>query len=137
MYAIRSYYGQEALRVGDGRRHLETVAHDARVVEEPCDAGFGEARDPGRIETGEGPPVAVGTLENGDPGEPRLLAIQAELFKQGPTVIQGAAPLLIVIGNIDRILADPGTALLHPRLHSRFSLYSRQRWGYTLAVSFP
>ena len=83
--------------VFDDRLHLEAVADDAFVLHQPLHILLVEADDEGGIEVGIGAVIAVGALENGDPGEPRLLAIEAELGKQLPRVAYRPPPLSVMV----------------------------------------
>src|SRR5690606_24215763 len=94
-------------RVVDRGLDLHAVADDAGVREELLDAAGRVARDPGDIEVVERLPVAVALPEDGDPGEPRLRTFQGEHLEEVAVVVRRDAPLLIVIGDVERIRPRP------------------------------
>ncbi|MNT32935.1 hypothetical protein D3C72_1688410 [compost metagenome] len=57
--------------------------------------------------------VALGALEDGDPRQPRLLTVEAELGKQLPRVTDRPAPLLVMVFDVFRVLGHPGAAQFH------------------------
>ncbi len=54
---------------------------------------------------------ALALAQNRDPGEAGLEAVEDELLEQGAVVPFGRAPLVVVIGDVQRVLARPGAAL--------------------------
>ena len=67
------------------------------------------ARDLVRIEVVEGAAEIVALAQDRDPREPRLEAVENELLEQRAVVALRHAPLLVVIGDVERILFGPGT----------------------------
>ena len=63
-----------------------------------------------RVEAVVGSPVAVPTAQDGGPGQARLGAFQAEHLEEPPFVMDGSAPLLIVVGDHERVVARPAAA---------------------------
>jgi hypothetical protein len=60
--------------------------------------------------------------QDGQPGKARLEPFQADFFKQAMIVGDVLAPLLIVIGDVERIVGNPETARLHVSLSAHASL---------------
>ncbi len=75
------------------------------------DLGGVVAHDLFRLEAVEGGAERLALAQDGDPGEPGLKAVEDELFEQRPVVPFGHAPFLVVIGDVERIEARPGTAV--------------------------
>ncbi|MNP21000.1 hypothetical protein D3C76_1136030 [compost metagenome] len=69
-----------------------------------------EGDDEPGIEPGIGAVVTVGALEDGDPGETRLLTIQAKFGKQLARVMHRPPPLSVMVFDIFRVLGHPGAA---------------------------
>ncbi len=99
--------------VFDDRLHLEPVADNAAVLHQPLHILLVELHDAPRIEVGIGAVIALGALEDGDPRQPRLLAVEAELGKQLAGVIDRPAPLFVMVFNVFRVLGHPGAAQFH------------------------
>ena len=101
---------QEPLGAGDGPLDLGAVPDDARVAHQPLDPRRGVARDPGRLEAVEGAPEVVALAQDGDPGEARLEAVEEQLLEERAAVALGNAPLLVVVGDVERIGPRPQAA---------------------------
>ncbi len=99
--------------ISDDRLHLEPVADDAAVLHQPLYILLVEAGNLHRIKVGIGAVVALGALEDGDPRQPRLLAVEAKLGKQLAGVIDRPAPLFVMVFNVFRVLGHPGAAQFH------------------------
>src|SRR5690606_26156459 len=55
------------------------------------------ARHPGEVEPVEGAPEVLALAQDGEPGQPRLEAFQAELLEEPLVLGHRTAPLLVVI----------------------------------------
>ncbi len=102
---------EKPLGVVDRRMHLGSVADDPLVRQQPRDAARVEPRHLLDVEAGEGPPVARAPLEDRQPREPRLGALEHEMLEEVPVVARRHAPLLVVVGEVERVLADPVATL--------------------------
>ena len=69
------------------------------------------ARDLLRIETVEGGAEGGALAQDGDPRQAGLEAVERELLEQGAVVPFRNAPLLVVIGEIERVDARPRAAM--------------------------
>src|SRR5690606_26185817 len=94
-----------------GRFDLQTVTDDCRVLHELLDACGSEARHALGIETFKGFAVPFTPLENGDPAQARLCALENEKLKKFPVVMDRYTPLLVMIFDVDGIRAGPAAAL--------------------------
>ena len=97
-------------RQRDRRHDFGAVAHDAGVLHQRLDLRLVVAHDLFRIEAVEGGAEGVALAQDGDPGQAGLEAVEDQLFEQRAVVPFGHAPFLVVIGDIERILARPGAA---------------------------
>ena len=79
--------------------------------EQARDVGFAEAGDLCGIELAEGGAEGFALAQDGDPGEAGLEALEHEEFPERAAVVQGHAPLFIVIGAQERIALGPVAAL--------------------------
>src|SRR4029079_9377331 len=55
---------EEGLRIADRTVDLETIANNTRILEQPLNLGWREARHPRRIEFGECGPIVLAPLED-------------------------------------------------------------------------
>src|SRR5262245_40510564 len=110
---------QQRLGVGDGGLHLEAVAHNAGICHQPGDILVRVADDARGVEAVERPAEILALLEDGEPRQARLEALQHELLEQRAVVGLGNAPFLVVIARVERV-GDPGprTALRLVRAHA-------------------
>src|SRR5208282_4134401 len=94
-------HSEKGLRVLDGGGELEPVAHDAGVGKERPDFTGVVTRDLPGIEVVEGTAV-VGTLvQNGGPTQASLSAFENQELEEGPIVMAGHPPLLIVVLDVE------------------------------------
>src|SRR6056297_797870 len=105
--------------VGQGRLHLPTVPDDARILQQ-----FLNFRCPPCGDYIRGKPLksltkTVSLAQNSDPTQTGLIPFEDQLFPKCAAVIFGHAPLVIVIGVIERIITGPATALHALTLFSR------------------
>ena len=102
--------GEHGPGVADGGLHLEPVADDAGVGQEPRDVPRVEAGDLFRIEPREGPPIAFALAQDGEPGEAGLGPLEGQHLEEMALVSVGDAPLPVVVGEIERVATTPGAA---------------------------
>src|SRR5262249_51643101 len=99
-----------ALRVVDGRLDLPAVPHDARIAEQPRDVARAEAGDALEREVREHLPEPRALPEDGQPREPRLEPLEADLLEEPPVLAHGEAPLAIVVGDVEQVGPAPRAA---------------------------
>ena len=104
---------QEGAGVLPGGEDLQAVAHDSRILEGGLQLGVGHGGDFDGVEPEEDPPVGLPLPEDGDPAEPGLGAFQHQLLEEAPVIVLGDAPFLVVVGDVERILATPSAAFFH------------------------
>ena len=97
-------------RAGNRRLDLGAVAHDAGVEHQRLDLRLVEAGDHRRIEAREGLTEVLALAQDGDPGQPRLEAVENEFFEQRPVVEFRHAPFRVVVRDIEGIGAGPPAA---------------------------
>jgi len=83
---------EDGVRVVDGRRHLQPVAHYAGVAEQPRDVGVRVSGDALDVEVVEGAAVVLALVEDRVPGEAGLRALQRQQLEQRAVVVAGNAP---------------------------------------------
>ena len=89
------------------------MADNSRIAEKTRDGGGREARDPLRIESGEGPAVPAPPAEHGGPAQPRLRSFEDEELEEAPVASERNAPLAVVIGDHLGLAAGPVAAASH------------------------
>ena len=89
---------------------LAAVADDAGIGQQPGDVVGAESTQGLGVEVREGAAEVFALAENGQPGEAGLEAFEAELLEQVALVAGRPAPLVIVIGHVERVVAAPGAA---------------------------
>jgi hypothetical protein len=103
------HHREKGLRVADGRRNLQPVAHDAGVAEQRVYFALTIARDNGRIEIVEYFAVALALAQDGVPAEAGLRAFEHQKLEQQPVVVYRHAPLLVVVANREFIFGPCAT----------------------------
>ena len=71
--------------------------------EQPSPVGVVEVGDKYRVESGEGTSEGFALSENRDPGQTRLEALEGKPFEQGAVVGDWRAPLVVVVGEHERV----------------------------------
>ena len=94
----------------DGGFDLEAGADDAGVVEEAEDVGFFEAGYLFGVEVFEGLHEGFALVEDDAPGEAGLEAVKHEVLPEFAAVVDGDAPLFVVVGLHDGGGVGPGAA---------------------------
>ena len=114
--------GPEDPGVVHGGADLQLVADDAGVLLQCRQLFLAVCADLLQVEAVEGPAEGLPLVENALPGEPRLEALQNQHFKQPPVVVDGDAPLLVMVSDIQGIFGVGPAAPLF--LHGLCSLLS-------------
>jgi hypothetical protein len=103
--------GEQRPGVADRRLDLQPVAHDPGVLHQADRVALTEPSHGRRVEAPEGVAIALALAEDRHPRQPRLRAVERQLLVPAAVVVDRNAPLLVVIGDHQRILAGPETAL--------------------------
>jgi len=88
---------QDLLRIGNGGIDLQPIADDARVGQQSPSVSCAIRRDDFGIEPSVSAPECIALLEDGEPGETRLIDFQNEPLEQGGVLLEREAVLPIVI----------------------------------------
>src|SRR6266567_537545 len=96
-------------RAVDGGFDLGARAHDSRILQQPLDVRFSKFGYLRRIEVLECLAEGIALAEDDDPGQAGLKSLQHEHFPKGAAVVLRDAPLLIVVGTVERVVSGPGT----------------------------
>src|SRR3954464_1826419 len=102
---------EDPARILDGGIDLAGMPHDARIGEQPAPIARTVGGDLFHLEPPQRPPVVLALGEDGGPGEPRLRALEREAFEKLAVFEHRDAPLLVVVGDRERVLG-PGATLL-------------------------
>ena len=96
--------------VMDNGFDFSTVAHDSGIGEK---AGAVEGVESGyffEVEAGEGLAEVFAFTEDGDPGEAALECFEGEFFVEAEVIGHRAAPFLVVVFEVEGVLAGPPAA---------------------------
>ena len=101
----RSKVAEPERRAGvrNGRLDLSAVPDDGRVRQQPLYVALAEPRDLLRVEPGERGPERLSLAEDRQPGQPRLEPLEAQPLVDGPLRGDRPAPLVVVVGQVERI----------------------------------
>ena len=99
------------LGIVDRRSDLPLMTNDAGVVEQTTDVFLAKLGHLNRIEPGEPRSEVLPLVENCQPGEPCLKALQTDLLEESLVVGNSPAPLIVVVGAIDLGLDAPPAAI--------------------------
>src|SRR5205823_14493840 len=80
------------------------------VAQEPPGLPLSVARDFLRLEAVEGAAEILPLAQDGDPRKPRLETVEHELLVKRAMVELRHAPFYVVVGDVERVSARPGTA---------------------------
>src|SRR5438132_9019333 len=94
---------EKRLGIPDRRFNLGPVANDPRIRKQRRDLPLVVAGDLPRVEPVEGAPVGVPLAEDRAPAQPRLGTLENEKLEKDVIVVQGNAPLLVVVGDVERV----------------------------------
>jgi len=89
--------------VGDRRFDLAPVADNRGVAEQALDVALAEAGDAIGVEALERRAEALTLAQDRQPRQPRLEAFEAEPFVEAALVRDGAPPLFVVVGVVERV----------------------------------
>ena len=103
--------------VGLRRPDLESVADDAGIVREALDLRVVPGRDADRIEAVVGAPIGFAFAEDEPPVEPRLRPFEQQHLEDVAVVVRGDPPLVVVVGDVEGVVPDPGAP--HRFVHHR------------------
>ena len=90
--------GEEGAGVEDDRVDFEAIANNAGIVEKGFTFGGIVFEDFVRVKVVEGFAVVVAFFEDGEPAEAGLGSLEIEHLEEEPIVVDGDAPLGVVIG---------------------------------------
>src|SRR4051794_27913325 len=93
-----------------GTLNLQAIANDPGVVHQRREFFRAVACDGLGIEAVEGSAEVLAFAQNGDPGKSGLKAVEHELFEERAVVVFRHAPLVVVIREVERVLAYPAAA---------------------------
>ncbi len=105
-----------AARVGDEGVHLEPISHDAGIAQQALALYGIVAGHRFSIEVVERGTIARALAQDGEPAQARLRALQTQHFEQMTVIMDGHAPLGIMIGDVERIRGAPRAAQLAVRM---------------------
>lgn len=103
---------QKGPGVVHGRFYFPSVPDDARIPQKPLHVLRPVPGHALGVEALEGPAVGLAAAQDGQPGKPRLGALQDDQPEEGPVVPQRDSPFLVVIADVFRMCSRPGAARL-------------------------
>jgi hypothetical protein len=93
--------------VGDRRLDLAAVAHDAGIGQQAPDVRLAPGGDRLGVESLERRSEGLAFAQDGDPGEPRLEAVEDQLLPERPATAFRHAPFGVVVGDVEGIVTAP------------------------------
>jgi hypothetical protein len=124
--------GEEGAGILDGRANFEQVANDRIICQQSCNISLVVSGYFARIEALEGGAICGTLLQDGNPAQTGLGALQDNEFEETAVVVQRHAPFFIVVSNRKRIPRPNAT--LNPSLAFVFCCQFRLTWDYTSAI---
>ena len=103
---------RRAARVGDRGLDLAAVADDPSVLEQALDFPLLEPCDGVGVELGEGGTEGLALAQDRQPREAGLEALEAESLVVAALVSHRPAPLVVVVGLVERIGRRPASRRL-------------------------
>ncbi len=94
------------------RLNLQPVPNDASVMEQCVYFLRPVSRDDLRPEPVKGLPVVLALSQDRQPAQSRLGALQDEHLEKAKIVMEGYAPLMVMVVDIDRIVCAPLASVL-------------------------
>ena len=94
---------QKDLCVLNGGGDFSPVPDDGLVLQQGGGLRLPVGRDPLRNEAAEGGAEGFPLVQNGLPGQARLKGLQNQQLEEFPVVVLGHAPLLVVVGDVQRV----------------------------------
>ena len=123
---------QRRAGICDRRLDLAAVAHDRVVEEQALDVVFRELRDHLGIEARERAPEGLALAQDRQPRQAGLEALEAEPLVDAALVAHRPAPLVVVVGGVERVAPAEAAnvAQLRPNGRSRVTTPSSTVTGY-------
>jgi hypothetical protein len=106
-------HGKEGLRIGNGRRHLEPVAHDAGVGQQRRLFARAVAGDQCRVEAVVHFAIVFALAQDGRPAQPGLGTLKDEELEPPVVVVYRHAPFGVVVGDVEFGTSVRPAAALH------------------------
>ena len=103
---------QDPLRIRDGGIHLQPIADNARITEQPSSVPGAIGRHHRGVDAAIRPPERLPLLENGEPGEAGLVDLQHQPLEQRRVVLQWEAVLLVVVRSMPLVAGRDVTVTL-------------------------
>lgn len=112
---------KKGLCIFDRRGNLGAMSDDVGICEKGVDLVLVEACDLDRVESLEGLAERLSFVEDAFPRETRLEDFENEQFEELPFVMHRHAPLLVMIGDVERIvqIAPMAAGTLHVSRRAR------------------
>jgi hypothetical protein len=89
------------------------VAHDRRVGEQALNVAVAEGGDPVGIEPFERGAKALALAQDRQPAEPGLETLETQSLVEPALIADGATPLLVVVGDVERVGRRPAADELY------------------------
>ena len=106
----RVLQGQPDLGIAPRGIEFQAIADNPGIEHQVLDIGIAHGRDLVHIETEQHLPVVLAFLQDGDPRQTGLEPFEQKQLEQTLPIAQRHAPLLIVIGHVQRIVVAPKAA---------------------------
>src|SRR5688572_19197519 len=121
---------QEGTGIAHRRLDLQTIAHDARILQQPLDVTLAKARDALGIETGKRGAIAFALVQDRRPRKARLRALQDQELELLALIPHRHSPLGVVIGEIELVaLQSPVTTDRRACCHGFAETVDLRAWG--------
>src|SRR4051812_1351304 len=111
------------------------MADDRRVGEQPLDVALAERGHALRLEALEGRTEALALAQDREPAEPGLEPLEAQPFIEAALVPDGPSPLLVVVGDVERVRRRPTPRELCVATTSTWTTPSSTLTGYVSTAS--
>jgi hypothetical protein len=102
--------GERGPRVGDRGLDLTAVSDDSGIASEALDVCLAQGRDRVRREALERRAEGLAFGQHGAPGQARLESLEGQALEDARLVVDGHAPLRVVVGAQERVVGGPGRA---------------------------
>ena len=119
------------------RAHLGAVADDARVGQQSVASASAHRRPGVRGRSPRRRAIAIAPAKDGDPGEPRLGALQAEQLEERAVIGDRHAPLGVVVRQVERVRLAPAAPHQIARVAHGLDDSGHERGRWTLGVHLP
>ena len=88
------------------------MPNDASVAEQPLNIGVVELSDSFVFEPGKGTTKMLPLAQDGQPAQTRLKTLEADLLEESDVVVNWHTPFVVVIRDVQWVVAAPPTASL-------------------------